>query len=74
MSETKKQTSRGVRKVTNVKLMEKEYNIKLESSKSANMNLSTYAKRSGLPQMARLFKKIEASQNNTETPSANERG
>lgn len=62
MSETKKQISRGMKTVTKVKSVEKEYNIKLRASKSANMNLSTYIERSGLPQMARLFRKIETSQ------------
>jgi len=56
-----KQTSLGMRKVTSVGSVEKEYNLKLKASKS-NMNLSTYMEKSGLPQMARLLRTVEGNQ------------
>jgi hypothetical protein len=63
------QTSMGIKK-TSVRSIEKEYKVSLKTS-SPNMNLTTYMKREGLPQMARLLQTVErASQPKTAAKEA----
>ena len=50
-------TSMSIKK-TSVRSIEKEYKVSLKTS-SPNMNLTTYMKREGLPQMARLLQTVE---------------